>query len=145
MEKYNYFDEVKEDILAYLKENDIVVKESEKDDVYDKLYDELFVHDSVTGNASGSYTFNAWRAEEYLCHNLDLLQDACNEFCCEPQLDSAEWCDVTIRCYLLGECLRDVLDEVAVEDDDEECDEDEDEENLTMEEATYLAFTQAPR
>lgn len=120
MEKYNYHEAVKDNILAYLNENDIVVKESDKDDVYDNLYDKLFVHDSVTGNASGSYTFNAWRAEEYLCHNLDLLQDACNEFCCEPRLDSAEWCDVTIRCYILGECLRDVLDDVAIEDDDKE-------------------------
>jgi hypothetical protein len=120
MEKYNYHEAVKEDILAYLNENDIVIKESNKDDAYDTLYDELFVHDCVTGNASGSYTFNAWRAEEHLCHNLDLLQDACNEFGCEPKLDSAEWCDVTIRCYILGECLRDVLDEVAVEDEDEE-------------------------
>jgi hypothetical protein len=128
MEKYNYHEAVKEDILAYLNENDIVVKESDIDDAYDTLYDELFVHDSVTGNASGSYTFNAWQAEEYLCHNLDLLQDACNEFCCEPQLDSAEWCDVTIRCYLLGQCLGEVLDEVTIEDENEEKEEEIDEE-----------------
>lgn len=120
MEKYDYFKAVKEDILAYLNENNIVVKENDIDDAYDTLYNELFVHDSVTGNASGSYTFNAWRAEEYICHNLDLLQDACNEFCCEPRLDSAEWCDVTIRCYILDECLRDVLNDVAVESEEED-------------------------
>lgn len=43
---------------------------------------------------------------------MDLLQDACNEFGCEPQFDNAEWCDVTIRCYLLGECITSVLDEL---------------------------------
>ena len=39
----------------------------------------------------------------------------CAEFCCEPNLNSAEWCDVTIRCYLLGECLSTVLDECVEE------------------------------
>lgn len=30
----------------------------------------------VTGNGSGSYTCDAYEAEENLCHNLDLLKDA---------------------------------------------------------------------
>lgn len=37
-----------------------------------------------------------------------------NEFGCEDVNaieEGAEWCDVTIRCYLLGEVLREVLDE----------------------------------
>ena len=117
MEKYNYRESICEDIREYIRENDIVVTTENKDELYEELSDKLWVEDSVTGNASGSYTFNTWRAEEYLCHNMDLLQDACEEFCCEPKLDSAEWCDVTIRCYLLGECLSEVLDELEEEED----------------------------
>lgn len=118
MEKYNYRESICEDIREYIKENDIVVTTGNKDELYEELNDKLWVEDSVTGNASGSYTFNTWRAEEYLCHNLDLLQDACDEFGCEPKFDSAEWCDVTIRCYLLGECLSEVLDELEEDEED---------------------------
>lgn len=120
MAKYDYHAEVCEDIRNYIEEHDINVTTSTKDDLWQEIYDELLVDDSVTGNASGSYTFNTWRAEEYLCHNLDLLQEACEEFCCKPKLDSAEWCDVTIRCYLLGQCLSEVLDELEEDDAEEE-------------------------
>ena len=69
----------------------------------------MFISDEITGNASGSYTFNRYQAEENICHNMDLLQEACEEFCCEPKIDNAEWCDVTIRCYLLGEVLSKMM------------------------------------
>lgn len=85
-----------------------------KEDAYDGLYDLLFVDDSVTGNASGSYTFSTWGAEENICHNWGLLAQALWEFGCED-VDiiekGAEWCDVMIRCYLLSTVLSEVLDE----------------------------------
>ncbi len=83
------------------------------DEAFDQLYDDMWVNDSVTGNASGSYTFNTYKAEEYICHNLDLLEQAMNEFGCEDVNaieKGAEWCDVTIRCYLLSEILSEVLE-----------------------------------
>lgn len=119
MERYDYRQALMDDIRNYIEENDIKITSENRDDVEEELRDSLMNNDSVTGNASGSYTFNTWQAEENLCHNLELLQDACNEFCCEPRLDSAEWCDVVIRCYLLGECLSSVLDELEVEEEDE--------------------------
>lgn len=119
MERYDYRKSLMDDIRNYIDENDIKITSENRDDVEEELRDSLMNNDSVTGNASGSYTFNTWKAEENLCHNLDLLQDACSEFCCEPRLDSAEWCDVVIRCYLLGECLSSVLDELEVEEEDE--------------------------
>jgi hypothetical protein len=118
MEKYDYFEAVCEDIREEIKYRKVNVTSMNKDEVYSDLYDELFVTDSVTGNASGSYTFNAWQAEENLCHNMDLLEEACNEFgYCEenPLSKGAEWCDVTIRCYLLGQALSAVLDEKCSE------------------------------
>jgi hypothetical protein len=119
MEKYDYRQAVMDDIREYIKEHDIRVTSDNRDELESELRDTLWNDDSVTGNASGSYTFNTWKAEEYLCHNGDLLQDACSDFGYEPRLDSAEWCDVVIRCYLLGECLSSVLNELEVEEEDE--------------------------
>ena len=118
MEKYNYREQVKSDILDYIAENEIKVTASNREEVAEQLQDELWANDSVTGNASGSYTCNAWKAEENICHNLDLLKEALEEFGPNiADLDSAEMCDVTIRCYLLGECIHAALDEVEEEDD----------------------------
>lgn len=125
MEKYNYLESVKQDVREYIKEHDIVVNEDNRDEVEQQLNDDCFICDSVTGNASGSYTFNTWQAEENLCHNLDLLGEALEEFgydgdALAKQMESAEICDVTIRCYLLGQAIGEVLDEMLEEDEDDE-------------------------
>lgn len=89
----------------------------------------LFTEDSVTGNASGSYTFNTYEAEENICHNLDLLEEALEEFGSGADYlitHGAEAADVTIRCYLLGECIAAALEEI--EDDFNEAHEDEEDE-----------------
>ena len=118
MKNYNYFEAVKEDVKNYI-ENDINILEalSEAGDVEtlkENLHDDLWVNDSVTGNASGSYTFSTYEAEENLCHNIELLKEALEEFGCgiEYLERGAEACDVTIRCYLLGQALQEVLEEI---------------------------------
>ena len=114
MEKYNYTEEMRNAVMDYINDHDIKVTADNKDDLYSELYDAMFIDDNVTGNASGSYFFNTWKAEEALCHNLDLLKEACEEFGSDCNiLESAESCDVTIRCYLLGSVLSEVLDELA--------------------------------
>ncbi len=116
---YNYFEEVKADVVEAIKEHMQYNGIDCIDDVDDgALLDELFVSDSVTGNASGSYTFNSWKAEEYLCHNMDLLKDAVDEF--GEDISSviergAETCDVIIRCHVLYQVFQEALEEV--EDD----------------------------
>ena len=117
MRKYDYREVMCDDIRQVLNCRGIcAVTADNRDEVYEELYDDLWTEDSVTGNASGSYTFNAWKAEENLCHNMDLLCDALEEFgygsSCSIAEKGAEWCDVTIRCYLLSECLNAVLDEL---------------------------------
>ena len=112
MESYNYYEAVKEDIRNALEETE------ERD--YDNLYDQLWIDDSVTGNGSDSYYYcNAWEAEEAICHNLDLLGEALQEFCCGPEYlkeKGSKAADVTIRCYILGSCLREVLEELEDEE-----------------------------
>ena len=124
MEKYDYRKELCGDIRYWLNdnpwfmdehadENGVWLREDNKDEIADDLRDRLWTEDGVTGNGSGSYTFSAWKAEEYLCHNLDLLGEALTEFDCKSSYlmdKGAEACDVTIRCYLLAECIDRVLE-----------------------------------
>lgn len=115
MEKHDYKNEMMADIATYIKDNGINLSNyADKDEAHGALYDGMFISDTVTGNASGSYTFNAWRAEENICHNWDLLSEAGEEFGCEAETilsRGAEGADVTIRCYLLSQVLSEYLDE----------------------------------
>lgn len=112
---YDYREHVADDIREYIRDNvDLNEWKGRRDDLEEELRDDLWTADSVTGNASGSYYCNAWKAEEALCHNWDLLADALKEFGGDTDIlrQGPEACDVTIRCYLLGECLAEVLDEL---------------------------------
>lgn len=129
MEKYDYYEAVKEDLKQYITDyyNPISAEDVERIDKDTLLYD-AFMSDAVTGNASGSYTFNTWDAEENLCHNMDLLEEAANEFDDGLELlgRGAEACDVTVRCYVLGQVIDEVLDELKEElpeEEEEEVDE----------------------
>lgn len=117
MEKHDYEKEMKHDIKEFLEER------LDGDDIWDltdrereEFYDEAFVCDSVTGNASGSYTFSTWKAEENICHNMDLALEAYQEFGYDGiNSDNAETIDVTIRCYLLGTLFDKVVEEMKDE------------------------------
>lgn len=117
MERYDYLEAVKEDVKNYIEENGIKVTSENRDELEEQLNDDLFCNDSVTGNGSGSYTFNRWRAEENLLQNWDLLAEAIDEFCGDVNIlkQGAEACDVTIRCYLLNQAISEVLDELEEE------------------------------
>ena len=113
MERYDYKEAVKNDIRDYLDENWEKGKRITDDD-RTQLHDDMFVADSVTGNGSGAYTSNSYEAEENVCHNLDLLDEALDEFCVDTatlrdKLDG-EWADVTIRCMILGQVEDEVFD-----------------------------------
>lgn len=116
-EKYNYMEQVtsdaKEAILECMDEWDF----NDRDELEQIANDVLWVNDSVTGNASGSYYCNAWKAEEALCHNWDLLEEAIDEFGGDTDIlrQGAESCDVTIRCYLLVQAIGAALDELEEE------------------------------
>lgn len=108
---YNYMEAMTEDIKEYIRNEVILSDYSDREELEEYLNDTLWTEDSVTGNASGSYTFNTYRAEEYICHNLDLLAEAMQEFGNNENVleKGAEWCDVTIRCYLLGQARHSYL------------------------------------
>ncbi len=106
---YDYLEEIKNDIMENY-DTDYLLETSE-----DELYDEMWTDDSITGNASGSYTFSTYQAEENIAHNMDLLREAIEEFggnFGEALERGAEYCDVTIRCYLLGQAISEVKKEI---------------------------------
>lgn len=118
METYNYLENVTADAKQAILENYHDWDFSDREELEEIANDSLWVDDSVTGNASGSYTFSTWKAEENLCHNMDELEEACNEFgqdIGEAVKQGAEYCDVTIRCYLLGQAISAALDELEEE------------------------------
>lgn len=109
--RYDYYENVKEDVKDYIKENYDNLEDIDKD----SLYDDLFISDSVTGNACGSYYCNTWESEEAICHNMDLLKEALETFGdnYENALEKgAEYCDVTIRCYILCQVIDDAIEEL---------------------------------
>ena len=117
---YNYREAIQEDIITYINDNLNLDSNDDKEALESTLNDDLWTEDSVTGNASGSYTFNRTAAREYIEDNLDLLSEACTELGVEPAT-VGEWfmnqdyetMDVTIRCYLLPECIHAVVDELT--------------------------------
>ena len=127
---YDFQTAVKEDVMDYIRENysadeirENLETSAARSDFEEKLNDILWAEDSVTGNASGSYTFNTWQAAENLCHNMDLLNEACDEFgqnLGKAVKRGAEYCDVTIRCYLLPGAISEALDEIEDEIEENE-------------------------
>lgn len=122
---YDYREAMREDVAQAIAEKcewtgkTVTQMYETVEEAYDQLYDDMWIDDSVTGNASGSYTFNAYKAEEFIAHNWDLLREALEEF--GSNLKDAyenggvEGLDVTIRCYLLGEILTEVLENIFEE------------------------------
>ena len=123
MEKYDYRKATVENIKEYIKDNPnaIYVDPMEDDEISNYWYDILWEEDCITGNGSFWYAKEE-ECEEFLTHNLDLALEACEEFGvstkilleCAAQGHVARYIDCTIRCYLLGECLEQALEELNV-------------------------------
>ena len=119
---YDYENVMREDIKNYLYENyskSELIENVGRDDFRDDLYDKMFTDDAITGNASGSYTFSNRQAQEYVLDNKDLLKEAYEEFGGDLGKDfiddNFENMDVTIRCYILGTVLYEVLKDLEYE------------------------------
>ena len=118
MERYDYLENMTADVIDAIEERytpDEIREhlDDDRDDFAQELTDDLWTDDSVTGNASGSYYCNAWRAEEAIAHNWDLIADFIDEWDCADILRKGpEAIDVSIRCYLLGQAIDAALDEL---------------------------------
>lgn len=127
-----YREEVYNAINEYMADHEYFINLANYDDADDlqsDLYDDMFVSDEVTGNASGSYTFNSYKARENVLADIETVKDALNEFGVSADEigdkflnEEWEYFDVTARCYVLGECLAQFIEdnrneiEKAIED-----------------------------
>lgn len=102
-----------EDVIAENFDNGYYDAETDFADVYDAL----FVADSVTGNVSGSYTFNAYQAKEnvkdamfddYILAALENMGVSGEEVFSQLLNKNYETLDVYIRCAILGDVYGDI-------------------------------------
>lgn len=122
---YDYKEAMVEDIKDYINENINLDEFESRDELEETLNDDLWVEDSVTGNGSGSYTFDSHKSYENLkgdSNAMDYIRDLVvsygisNDTVAEKFLDEDyEYWDVSIRCYLLGECIGEALDQLGIE------------------------------
>lgn len=118
---YNYLDAMVEDIKDVFDEYEWDTED--RDSLAEQMNDDLWTDDSVTGNGSGSYTFDSAKAYEYLKGDpdaMDYIRDLVYDFGIDAETvaekfldEDYEYWDVSIRCYLLGEAIGRALDELG--------------------------------
>ena len=98
-----YKEQIKNDLLDFAEEQKGYC------DSLDNFRDDAFIADSVTGNGSGSYFFNSYKAKEALGDLIwsDDLADMFREFGYDsvPTEKGPEYIDVSVRCFLLDEVI----------------------------------------
>ena len=122
MKNYNYLEAVTADVIDFIRDEIDTTEYTDRDALAEYLNDELWTADNVTGNASGSYTFDAYKAKEYIFADPDAVAEALKEFCVETETiadkflaQDWEYFDVTARCYVLGQAIEDALDSIENE------------------------------
>ena len=127
MKNYNYLEAVKEDVKTWLMDNSSQFEEIKDnneidgvidwDGVKDDLNEILWSEDSITGNGSGSYTYNRKKARDYLFDDgLQYLEDLVDEGWLTYESIGKnitnynfESLDVSLRCYFLSQAIEEVI------------------------------------
>lgn len=111
MTNYNYLTEMVNDIRNYIDNNIELSEYEDREQLEEFLNDALWVEDSVTGNASGSYT-----SREYVMDNMELVAEMADDFGIDNselgshfREENWEWFDVSIRCFLLSQAIAEAL------------------------------------
>lgn len=120
--KYDYYEVVTEAVRELARElcpliTDIDdVDAADVAELGDKLCEELWADNSVTGNGGEPIPKTDEEAEQFLSMNLSLLARALSDFgCCDKAvyyLRNPREADVTIRCAILMECCYTVAEEL---------------------------------
>ena len=123
MDFREYIEETKENAKEYIKEN----WEYLKDKTMEEVHDDLFIADAVTGNGSGSFTFNSYDAKQNVSglifdeYFINALEWNFGQDLGELIKRGAEIVDVTARCLALYEFdLDEIMEEVKEEQEREE-------------------------
>ena len=115
---YNYLEEMKKDILAYLEENGGEYEGLDREEVEESLNNDLWDKDEITGNGGDLYFCTMEETKEAVKDNMSLAIEALREFCVPMEevgerflQEEWDYLDATIRCYLLGAAIAEALDE----------------------------------
>ena len=115
MSNYNYLEAVKEDVREWLGDYEPRGGDESLEEYRERLYVGLWTNDSVTGNGSGSYTFNSAEAREHVLAGIEQVLEACQEFgvSFDELARAGKWeeLDVNTRCYYLGQAIEAVVTE----------------------------------
>ena len=113
MTREDYIEQIKNDIISEYGDD---IREGASEDEVNEL---AWLNDSVTGNASGSYTFNSAQAKENINGAEDVIRELVKEYDIDPDTvatrflnEEWEYWDVSIRCYLLGEAIAQAFEEI---------------------------------
>ena len=114
MTKYNYEDALYDDIADYVRNNKINLHDygEDQDAALEKLEEELWEEDCITGNGGDGYA-TTYECEEFLCHNLPILSEATRDFGFDLTIQTTKYSieelpkvlDSIVRCYLLDGAL----------------------------------------
>ena len=119
---YDYRKAIKTDVQEWIADNETEVEGLDRQTCFEFVYDSCWISDSVTGNASGSYTMSRWEARQNFFEDVDsddyvaeMIEDG---FLTREELGGKisesnwEWLDVSIRCWLLNQIVTEVMDEM---------------------------------
>ena len=122
---YDYREVVKADVREWMEENKSEWKDVNLGVLHCFLSDCLFNDDSVTGNASGSYTMSRYEARCNFfsdCESDDYITEMVEDGILEEEtlgkwMADQNWeaIDVCIRCHLLDSVISEIVSEVADE------------------------------
>lgn len=125
MEYYNYYDEVKDDVIKAIREDTELEPHEDEDrnNYAERLEDALWASE-VTGNGPYAYYYSEEEdAIAAVMWNLDLCKEACIEFGIEDDavdfMSSIRAADVTIRCYALSSAIDSAIDELGFFNEEE--------------------------
>lgn len=126
MERYDYYDAVKDDVVkAICDDNELEPRENE--DFYnyrERLEDALWVSE-VTGNGPYAYYYSDEEdAISAVMWNLDLCKETYLDFSIEDNavdfMSNIQAADVTIRCYVLPSAIDAAIDELGFFNEEED-------------------------
>lgn len=119
MEYYNYYDEVKDDVIKAIREDMELEphKDEDRDSYAERLEDSLWASE-VTGNGDYAYYYSDEEdAIAAVMWNLDLCKETYLNFSIEDDavnfMSNIRAADVTIRCYVLSSAIDAAIDELG--------------------------------
>ena len=120
--RYSYKDTVKEDVMEWMSYHEDDMDGMGRHERFEYIYDRTWIADEVTGNASGSYTMSRYDArrnymededsDEYIFQMIEDGFMSASDLGTHIASSNWEWVDVNIRCWLLGDCITEILDEM---------------------------------